>query len=102
MLVHAALGRPAYLDSLWLILALWAVVIALCVGFLTPITSGLCVVIELTVWHLAGGALEANEVCAIFVAVALALLGPGGYSVDARLFGRRQLIFPSSGGTDDE
>jgi hypothetical protein len=33
-------------------------------------------------------------VLAIPVAVALALLGPGAYSLDARIFGRRVIVFP--------
>jgi uncharacterized membrane protein YphA (DoxX/SURF4 family) len=85
----------------WLIL-LWVVAIALCVGFLTPLTSMLCVVVELTAWYLAGGVPQASQVCAVVVAVALAMLGPGGYSVDARLFGRRQIVFPVSDGAEDE
>jgi uncharacterized membrane protein YphA (DoxX/SURF4 family) len=30
------------------------------------------------------------------IAVALAFLGPGAFSIDARLFGRRQIIIPAS------
>jgi hypothetical protein len=33
------------------------------------------------------------------VAIALALLGPGAYSIDARIFGRRVIILPPDDNT---
>lgn len=32
----------------------------------------------------------------VIVAVAIILLGPGAYSLDARLFGRREIVFPAT------
>jgi hypothetical protein len=81
--------------SPFVLLLAWVAVISLAVGVLTPVTSLLCVVLELFVWRSAGGDLEVVHVCSVITALALALLGPGGYSVDARLFGRRQVIFRS-------
>jgi hypothetical protein len=101
MLLEDALGRLANQDSPWLLLPLGAVAIALCVGFLTPITSLLCVAFEAAAWRVAGGALEAVHVCAILNGAALAMLGPGAYSLDARLFGRRQVIFPPGEDAED-
>jgi hypothetical protein len=102
MLLHDVLGALASRGSPWVILALAAVAIALCAGLLTPVMSAVYVVIEMTAWHLAGGGFVAIHASTILVAVALALLGPGAYSFDARLFGRRQVIFPSGGGAEDE
>jgi hypothetical protein len=99
-LLHAVLSRSTTPDSTWIVAAIWLVAIALCVGFLTPVTAALYVVIQITAWPISGAAIEPLQVCAILIAVALAMLGPGGYSFDARLFGRRQVIFPAHGEHD--
>ncbi len=96
-----SVARPfMHRGSPWFLMAPIAVTIALCVGFVTPIASALCVLLEVTIWATSAGAIEAVHVCAVMVAVALALLGPGGYSLDARLFGRRQVILRSDDARD--
>jgi hypothetical protein len=96
-------ARPfMQLGSLWYLLAPAAVAVALCLGFLTPVVSALCVLLALTSWATSGGAIEAVHVCAVMVAVALAMLGPGAYSLDARLFGRRQVILRPGDRSRDE
>jgi len=82
-------------------LAPTAVAIALGLGFVTPVCAALSVLLEVTLWATSGGAIEAVHVCAVMVAIALAMLGPGGYSLDARLFGRRQVILRSDDEHDD-
>jgi hypothetical protein len=65
------------------------VVAFLALGACTPITVLVCVL------HLCGistgsqGSLQLTISIAILIAIAAALLGPGAYSVDARLFGPR-------------
>jgi uncharacterized membrane protein YphA (DoxX/SURF4 family) len=73
---------------------------AIFVGFLTPAASAMA-----TVGYLIAGVspfsmTEGNHM-GTFVALnlaaisaALVLLGPGAFSVDARLFGRREIIIP--------
>lgn len=96
-------ARPfMHLGSLWFLLAPAAVAVALCLGFLTPVVSALCVLLELTAWSSSGAALGAVHVCAVLVAVALAMLGPGAYSLDARLFGRRQVILRTGDSSKDD
>ena len=73
---------------------------SLLIGFLTPISvvAGL-LAIGLALWWpppgtpvLLNGQLTALLV--VVVAVAVALLGPGALSLDARLFGRREISIP--------
>lgn len=79
------------------------VVSGLCVlvGFATPVTS---VVVACCMLALAASwlALPAQKVFDskqavleyVAIAVSIAMLGPGMYSLDARLFGRREIIIP--------
>ena len=92
MLVDSVARPLIHRDSPWFSLAPVVVAIALCIGFVTPVFAALSVLLEVTIWATSRGAIEAVHVCAVMVAVALAMLGPGGYSLDARLFGRRQVI----------
>jgi uncharacterized membrane protein YphA (DoxX/SURF4 family) len=80
----------------------------LLLGYMTPIV-GLSVV--LSCFGIFLGLLPASLqnfvdtkmalVFAITMLLALILMGPGAFSVDARLFGRREIIIPPSFGTQD-
>lgn len=77
--------------------------LALLVGFLTP---GAGAVVALTTVLLAtnwvprpASELLADKVAAMFLvanAAALVLLGPGAHSIDAYLFGRREIVIPQA------
>jgi len=95
LLLDGVLEPLGQLDSRWVLLAPWLVAAGLWLGFLTPIVAMLCILIELSTWVTGAGTLHAIHVCAILDAVALTLLGPGAYAVDARLFGRRRIILPT-------
>jgi hypothetical protein len=75
--------RPA-----WVLLAFVPLCASLCAGALTPLAAVLAVALQLSA---AADLLvsRAGVVIAILEAGALALLGPGAYSLDALRFGRR-------------
>jgi hypothetical protein len=109
LLVRVALGLMlmdgvspglARLGSPWFLVAPAVVTFALFLGILTPLMAVLCIVLEVGTFISAGGTIEAVHACAVLDAVAIGLLGPGAYSVDARLFGRRQVVIPESSERD--
>lgn len=102
MLLEGVAGPFIRLGSAWFLLAPAAVAIALALGLLTPVVSALCILLEVTTWVTSAMAIEAVHVCAVLVALSLSMLGPGAYSLDARLFGRRQVILPSSKSSNKE
>jgi uncharacterized membrane protein YphA (DoxX/SURF4 family) len=61
--------------------------VLLLVGLLTPIAAAVAA--------FAGAGLGVTAGFVTVVALAMILLGPGAYSVDARLFGLREIIIPS-------
>lgn len=73
----------------------------LILGFLTPVTSGFIVFatvsLRLSLFPEPAANLFASNLPALLsatVAAALIMLGPGAMSIDARMFGRRELIIP--------
>ena len=76
---------------------------ALLLGFLTPVASSVAVLggtgimfswLPTANWNVFN--LNPLSMVAIIVAIASALLGPGAFSLDARLFGLRKVIIPRS------
>lgn len=68
----------------------------LCVGLLTPavcVLAALAVLFELA---RSRGIPNATVSVVVLSTLSLAVLGPGAFSVDARLFGRRMLVSTSS------
>jgi uncharacterized membrane protein YphA (DoxX/SURF4 family) len=76
---------------------------ALAIGFLTPfagIIVGVCSLgIALSWFQAPFRGLHDTKLLAsgmTVIAVAIALLGPGAFSLDGRLFGRREIVIPPS------
>ncbi|HET9448066.1 MAG TPA: hypothetical protein VFO35_17505 [Steroidobacteraceae bacterium] len=65
-------------------------------GYLTPIVAGAALAFHTFMWLAAGADFDAAATALVFAldAMALALLGPGAYSLDSRRFGRRLVVLP--------
>jgi uncharacterized membrane protein YphA (DoxX/SURF4 family) len=98
------------MDSHDLSLLTWAIALltvasgtALLIGYLTPFAGVLAALFSsgsVFSWfplpHLDLFEARLTAGLAAVIVVALVCLGPGAYSLDARLFGRREIIIPSS------
>jgi hypothetical protein len=94
LLLHAYLHRDALPGWVHAIAILISLVVS--VGYLTPIAAAAALACHALVWLEVGA--EAGFVLVALVpaldALALALLGPGAYSVDSHRFGRRLVVLP--------
>jgi len=80
---------------------------SLLIGYLTPVA---CILLGLGSTAIALSPVPAHThdlftnglsiLSVMVVAVALALIGPGAYSLDARLYGRREIIIPRASRPD--
>jgi uncharacterized membrane protein YphA (DoxX/SURF4 family) len=82
---------PAWIQALAILLS-----IALLGGYLTPIVAAICLFFHALIWCRLGVASTAFALIICLDLISLALLGPGGYSVDAFRFGRRVIVVPPS------
>jgi putative oxidoreductase len=96
-------GVPSTSGSWLLNLGGVAAGILLIVGFLTPLVSILVAIVMSVLTccpphpvQAASLELKLETIKTLFPAVAIALLGPGAYSFDARIFGRREIIIPGA------
>jgi uncharacterized membrane protein YphA (DoxX/SURF4 family) len=100
--VGALVGSTSHAISVWVVGSLAiAVGAAIFIGFLTPAASTAATVGYLMTGVSALLMTKANHhinTLAAFnlaaISAALVFLGPGAFSLDARLFGRREIIIP--------
>lgn len=115
LLLRLAIGGTAFIQGVaylgdransnpwaWMIGALAALCgVCLVVGFLTPVAGGLVGLVAAGIafsWLPPAAPNLFNAilptVLVIVIAAALVLLGPGALSIDARSFGRREIVIP--------
>lgn len=95
LLIHGYVNRGGI--SVWIQLAAILVALAICIGFLTPVAAATSLLLHATLWWAMGSIGIVALIVIGLDALALALLGPGAYSIDGYRFGRRVLVLPTSG-----
>ena len=89
---YVAQGKVSQLG--WIVIGLsLANAVCLLTGFMTPLIAT-TVAIVATILTISGAVPPLFEV--ITLAVTVALLGPGAFSLDARMFGRREILVPNT------
>lgn len=94
MLFIDTAGRVLWPASIWLAIVSFVAAVAVAAGFLTPILALICGALK--VYALIGTAqgIAPLIVLALLLSIAVAMLGPGAYSLDAKMFGRRVVLLP--------
>jgi|GEM_PF-6941548 len=87
-------GIDAEAGSSWSTAGLAALAVGLVAGVATPLLAGLGALHALFELIGGGGAEPLAGALGVLVCAALALLGPGAYSLDALRYGRRRLALP--------
>jgi uncharacterized membrane protein YphA (DoxX/SURF4 family) len=85
----------ALITSSWILAGLVLIGILLCLGLLTPYSAILACFIQVGLLFMTGSQNASHLGISILNSGVLAILGPGAYSIDARLFGRRLLTVPA-------
>ena len=92
LLSLCAFTHVEFASPSWTLIGLGSILVLIGVGLLTPIACGLAAVIEFLYLLHSHGTDALHASFAIVITVAVALLGPGAFSVDAKLFGRRLIV----------
>ena len=79
----------------WLQATAILVAVGLLAGCLTPILAVIALVVQGFIWSALGLDTMAWATVVSLDAIALSLVGPGAYSIDAYLFGRRVVVLPA-------
>jgi len=100
--IAIAIHHPGLAHARWALAGIALVSLCLAIGFVTPAMS--VIAAAAAVVDIAAGPHGQGFVVSLVLlldAAALGLLGPGAYSIDARLFGRRVTVLPARPDTDE-
>jgi hypothetical protein len=79
----------------WAVLSFMALIlVSLCIGFLTPVLAVIACAVAVANLFLTDQTLHVIYILALLTSAALFFLGPGAYSLDAKLFGRQVTVVP--------
>jgi uncharacterized membrane protein YphA (DoxX/SURF4 family) len=81
-------------NAPWALVLSAGIAISLCIGVFTPYSSIFIIIVELWAAYCTSGRDSFHLAVSILNSGILALLGPGAYSIDARVFGRRLIRLP--------
>jgi hypothetical protein len=81
-------------SSFWPLVALLLLALLLVIGFLTPYASAIACLVQLGLVMLGGERHNVHLFLSALNSGAMGLLGPGAYSIDAHIFGRRLVTVP--------
>ena len=91
-----------HLDWFYLLFAMTLVIASsVSIGFLTPLLSGVVCIAAMVNVAASSPHFQLVSLGCTLNAAALALLGPGAYSLDARLFGRRVIAVNPRNNADE-
>jgi len=92
--------RGGVVSSQWAFAGLAVLAAFFLLGALTPILCILSCCIEIAALFSLKGIDGLHMLFTIVDTAALGLLGPGGYSLDARMFGRRRVVLATDASSD--
>jgi len=90
LIEHCLVGRSLHDQNVWLFALAGVAGILLLAGLWTPIAAAVSAISEIGI-AIRTGENPSAYLLAAAIAAGLSLLGPGSWSVDARLFGRRRI-----------
>ena len=93
LIVDAAAHGSLFKQS-WLILLVAVPAFLLCLGLITPYCAAFTGLMQLVTLFAFTGHNKFHLALSVLNSAVVAILGPGAYSIDARIFGRRLLIVP--------
>ena len=96
MLVRNVIRFPTVSLCVWETVGLLILAAALCLGVVTPLSSTASALVQALILLRAGDRDLFQFAFSFCVTIALFLLGPGAFSIDSHLFGRKLILPPKS------